>query len=160
MTDPENGRVALVVRSVERLLRDRPESGALDPDTVFALDIVTHALEFTRTTDGLPLWREALWGRRLPEQARVAVIRMLDYVMSAAARGETGAIRDICDCLNRVVGSDVFGGSVPHIGGIRRSSLNAGRPAGNAAAYSSQVSRDVNVAGGNQRNKRRNYASS
>jgi hypothetical protein len=130
VTHPENDHIGHVMRSLEQLLRARPVRGELDRDTVFALDVVTHALEFTHAEDGLSLWREVLWGRRLPEPVRVAIVEMLEYVMSAAARGETSAIRDICDCLHRVVGQDVFGGSVPRIGGIRKISQNAGRPNG------------------------------
>jgi hypothetical protein len=124
VTEPENDHIGHVVQSLEQLLRARPEHRELDPDTVHALDIVTHALEFTGAEDGLSLWREALWGRKLPEQGRAAVVRMLEYVMSAAARGEMSAIRDICGCLQRVVGQDVFRGPVPGIGGIRTVSQN------------------------------------
>jgi hypothetical protein len=127
VTEPENDHIGNVVQSLEQLLRARPERRGLDSDTVLALDIVTHALVFTGVEDGLSLWREALWGRKLPEQARAAVVRMLEYVMNAAARGEMSAIRDICDCLQRVVGQDVFRGSVPRIGGIRMVSQNPNR---------------------------------
>lgn len=108
-----------VVRSVKEQLRDRPDHGVLNSDTVLALDIVTHALEFTTAHDGFFLWREALWGRTLHEEAQVSLVRMLEHVLSAAERGEMSAITDICDCLQPVISPDVFRGSNAHIGGRR-----------------------------------------
>jgi len=120
VTYAQTSHIEHVVHSVEQRLRDRPEQGSLDADTVLALDIVTHAIEFTGVAGGLGLWREALWGRTLQEDARVAVVRMLEHVLRAAERGETNSITNICDCLQQVVRHDVFGANA-HIGGFRHS---------------------------------------
>jgi hypothetical protein len=97
-----------VLRSVEQLLALRPERGELDRETILALDIVTHALEFTRVEGALSLWREALWGRRLPAQVRIAIIQLLHYLMSAAVSGDMGSITEVCGCLHKVIEPDVF----------------------------------------------------
>jgi hypothetical protein len=116
----EKHGISDVMRWLERLVRDRPESGKLDPDTALAFDIVTHALEFTGIEDGLSLWREMLWRRTLPEQARVAVVRLLEYVISAAARGEMDVIDEICGCLRGIVDGSGFAAPARHMGGNLR----------------------------------------
>ncbi len=121
MTYTRADHIKHIVNSLETRLREAPASGRLDAETVLALDIVTHALEFTHSRDGLFLWREALWGHTLREDARLAVVKMLQHVLEAAERGDADAITDICDCLQQVVGHEVFGRSSNHIGGIRHS---------------------------------------
>lgn len=113
----EKHRITDVIRWLERLVQVRPRTGKLDSDTALAFDIVTHALEFTGTENGLFLWREVLWRRTLPEQARLAVVQLLEYVISAAARGEMDVVDEICGCLRSVVDGSRFAAADRHIGG-------------------------------------------
>jgi len=122
VTDLESDRIRHIVLRLDRLIHVRPECGRLDSETAQALDIVTHALELTGVEQGLSLWREALWGRKLSEKARIAVVRLLEHVMNAAAEGDTAAIDDICGCLRRVVDRDAFVGSLQRIGGVGKHS--------------------------------------
>jgi hypothetical protein len=96
-------RLQHLLAAIEQRLRERPEGGVLDPETVLALDIVHHALLFNDTADGLALWREALWGRRLAAAARDAVQHMLESMFAARDRGETDAAARICNCLQVVM---------------------------------------------------------
>lgn len=116
-----------VTRSVEQRIQERPDRGVLDAETVLALDIVMHALVFTEAEGGHSLWREALWQRALSERARAAVVLMLEHLMSAAARGEMGAVTEICNCLRAVVEPDVFRADQTRTGVV-----STGTPGGSA----------------------------
>jgi len=102
-----------VVSSIESLVRNRREGAALDHDTVLAFDVLTHALTFVGAERALETWREAMWRRRVTDEARAAMIALLEYIMAAVARGEIEAVVKICDCLRDVVSPDVFGGRIP-----------------------------------------------
>jgi hypothetical protein len=71
----------------------------LPKPTLEALDIVTHAVEFSQTPNGFEVWRTALWQRHLTEEGRSAVTTMLEYVNSAVLSGQQHLIWAICDCL-------------------------------------------------------------
>jgi len=88
-----------IVDQIERQISERPEEGTLPRAQVEALDVVYHALVFNHHPRGLALWREALWQRRLPEEARQAVVEMLKHVSGAVAHGEAQAASRICNCL-------------------------------------------------------------
>ena len=88
---------------IERRICERPTEGTLDHETVEALDVVHHALNFTNQADGLQIWREALWERKCSNNARSAVIEMLTYLTDALERGETESVSRICNCLNVVL---------------------------------------------------------
>jgi hypothetical protein len=103
VTHPVDREISDVVQEVESHIRRPAAAGALDRETVEALDVVTHALVFVRHPFGLELWREALWGRQLPDEARDAVVRMLEYLNDAVAQGRTQEVSRICDCLHLVV---------------------------------------------------------
>jgi hypothetical protein len=119
-SDNETHSISELMRWLEHLVRVRPETGKLDADTALAFDIVTHALEFTGTEDGLSLWREVLWRRTIPEPARVAVVRLLEHVISAAARGEMDVIDEICRCLRGIADGTGFAAAIRHmVGGLR-----------------------------------------
>ena len=92
-----------VAQVIERRIRDRPTVGTLDRETVEAIDVVHHALNFTKQPRGLQVWREALWERKVSDTARSAVIEMLKYLTDAMERGETEAVSRICDCLNVIL---------------------------------------------------------
>jgi hypothetical protein len=102
-----------VVNSVEHLVRNRPEGGALDHNTVLAFDVLTHALTFVGANHALETWREAMWQRRVTDGAHAAMVALLEYIMAAVARGEIEVVVKICDCLRDVVSPDVFGGRTP-----------------------------------------------
>jgi hypothetical protein len=108
-----------VVKSVEHLVRNRPEGVALDHDTVLAFDVLTHALTFVGANQALETWRQAMWQRSVTDSAHAAIVAMLEYIMAAAARGEIEVVTKICDCLRDVVSPDVFGArtEVPTAGG-------------------------------------------
>jgi hypothetical protein len=103
MTPPGNRAIADLVQALERRLQRPATAGVLDRETVEALDVVNHALDFVRHPRGLDLWREALWERRLPEEARQAVVRMLEYLADALAQGKREEVSRICDCLHVIV---------------------------------------------------------
>ncbi len=109
MISSQYEHIEYVVRSIERRIRERPDFGVLDSQTVLALDVVMHALQYTHAKDGLLLWREALWRRTLSPQARSAIVEMMEYLMTAAANGEISAVTGICNCLQAVVDPHVFG---------------------------------------------------
>lgn len=99
MTVPQSRYIARIVDLIESRIRERPTAGLLDSETVDALDVVNHALSFTRHPRALELWREALWQRKLSDGTRQAVVEMFEYLHAAVARGETSAVAQICDCL-------------------------------------------------------------
>jgi hypothetical protein len=99
-------RIESVAQTIERRVCERPIQGALDPDTVAALDIVTHALTFTKTRNALLLWRAAVWERRFPSETRVAVHNMLEYLIAEYDQGDPSAAAQICNCLHAVLGVD------------------------------------------------------
>jgi hypothetical protein len=88
-----------IVSTLEQRIREGSTEGILDPEAVEALDAVTHALCFVEEPEGLSLWREALWNRRLVGPAKQALASMLEYLNKAVARGENDAVSQICDCL-------------------------------------------------------------
>jgi hypothetical protein len=92
--------VPAVVTGLERQIAQRPDTGVLGRETVHALDVVYHALVFTKHPAGLRLWREALWNRRIDAEARGAVERMLGHLDAEVAAGNAGAVGAICDCLH------------------------------------------------------------
>ena len=77
---------AYVVDMVNFLIQTRPEQGALNGDCVLAMDILMHALKFCNLPDGLTIWREALWQRRLPSPGRQAIVEMIDDIVAANDR--------------------------------------------------------------------------
>lgn len=93
-------QITQIVDVIERRLQEQPTEGVLSQELVEALDVVNHALCFTKHPHGLELWREALWQHRLADDARQAMIQMFEHLTAAIARGETHAVADICDCLD------------------------------------------------------------
>jgi len=91
--------IPAVVATLERNIACPHDTPVLARDTVQALDVVYHALVFTRHPAGLRLWREALWNQRLDLEARRAVERMLGHLDAEVATGNAGAIGAICNCL-------------------------------------------------------------
>lgn len=110
MNDAQQAQLRHVLLSVELRIRNRPNRGVLDPDTVLALDIVQHALSFTSHPEALELFREALWQRRLTDDVRTAMRQMMEHIIEATNRGEEDAASKICDCLEALADPEVFRG--------------------------------------------------
>lgn len=95
------------VNNVIAGLRSRieaPRTGEkLDKDSVEAVDIVHHALVFTRHERGMELWRAALWEQRFDAEAEQAARAMLDYLLAAVTRGDLDEVSRICDCLHEIM---------------------------------------------------------
>ena len=108
MTAAQVEHVRAVASSLEQRIKGRSEQGLIDKEAVLALDVVAHALTFAKSPDGVTLWREALWQRRLSEPSRAALNELLSYIVDATARGELGAASSICNCLEAVVGREPF----------------------------------------------------
>ena len=102
MQEPRERSVAEVVHALDSRLRRDRVTGVLDRETVEALDVVGHALTFTRHPRALELWRDALWNRRLAAETRDAIREMLEYMQDAASSGRREEISAICDCLHAV----------------------------------------------------------
>jgi hypothetical protein len=113
MNDVQQVQLQHVLSSVEARIRDRPDRGTLDPETVLALDIVQHALNFTHQPDALQLFREALWERTVADRTKAAVTRMMEHIVEATDRGEVDAASKICNCLETVTDPDIFRGGLP-----------------------------------------------
>jgi hypothetical protein len=92
--------IPAVVAGLERQIACPRNAPVLARETVEALDVVYHALVFTRHRGGLRLWREALWNGRMDPEARQAVERMLCHLDVEVAAGNAGAIGAICNCLH------------------------------------------------------------
>ena len=103
MTQSTGRSVEQVVQELESRIRRNSVAGVLGRHTVEALDVVGHALTFTRHPQALELWREALWNRQLVPEAREAVRGMLEYMKEAVRAGRNEEISRICDCLQVVV---------------------------------------------------------
>ena len=83
---------------------EAPRSGEkLDKDSVEAVDIVHHALVFTRHPRGMELWRSALWDQKFDAEAELATRSMMDYLLAAVARGDIEEVSRICDCLHEIM---------------------------------------------------------
>ncbi|HWU89463.1 MAG TPA: hypothetical protein VN253_19515 [Kofleriaceae bacterium] len=113
MNDAQQAQLQHVLSSVEQRIRNRPEQGVLDPETVLALDIVQHALSFTNHAEALSLFREALWRRQVTDGTRAAVRQMMKHIIEAMNRGEGDAASRICNCLHAVTDPDIFRGGLP-----------------------------------------------
>lgn len=74
-------------------------------DRVEALDVLTHALEFTGAEDALTIWREALHRRQVSERTTAALDELVDYLLNETAKGNHDAASQICDCLG-FIGAD------------------------------------------------------
>ena len=92
-----------VVQSIQWRVEAVRTGAKIDKPIVEAIDIVHHALAFTRHTRALELWRAALWERRFDPQAEVALRAMLVYLLAAVDRGEIEAVSQICDCLHEIL---------------------------------------------------------
>lgn len=103
MAQPPDHPVTQIVRELESRLRREPVRGVLDRETVEALDVVGHALTFSRHPRALELWRDALWNRRLAAETSAAISEMLQYMVEAANNGRREEVSAICDCLHGVI---------------------------------------------------------
>ncbi|TMQ14057.1 MAG: hypothetical protein E6J90_03105 [Deltaproteobacteria bacterium] len=112
MTDAQQAQLEHILSSVEHRIRHRPDRGVLDPETVLALDIVQHALSFTKHAEALALFREVLWQRRVADSTRVAVRQMMEHIMESMNRGALDAASKICNCLHAVTDPDIFRGGL------------------------------------------------
>lgn len=92
-----------VVKSIRERVETKRSGAKIDPPIVEAIDIVHHALAFTRHTQALEVWRAALWERRFVPQAEIALRMMLVYLLAAVDRGEIEAVSKICDCLHEIL---------------------------------------------------------
>lgn len=107
-SDRPTTHIGEVIARLELALCSPVHDGLLPQDRVDAIDIITHALEFTRHPDGLRLWREALWGHRLHPDAKGAIEAMGEYVTAAAQRGEWESLTAICDCVEVLLEEDML----------------------------------------------------
>jgi hypothetical protein len=83
---------------------EAPRSGEkLEKDSVEAVDIVHHALVFTRHQRGMELWRSALWDQQFDSEAEQATRSMMEYLLAAVARGDLEEVSRICDCLHEIM---------------------------------------------------------
>src|SRR5512140_3180597 len=103
MTQDSRRSVAQVVEQFELHIRRAPAEGVLDRHAVEALDVVGHALAFTRHPRALELWRDALWNRKLVPESREAVAAMVDFMMKAVREGRDDEISRVCDCLHVLI---------------------------------------------------------
>jgi hypothetical protein len=100
MTQSQATHIENVVALIESRMAAPRVHDVLEPETVEAIDVVNHALNFVHHPRALELWREALWGGALAPDAKAAVVAMMGHLLEAIARGEFEAISRICDCLN------------------------------------------------------------
>jgi hypothetical protein len=91
-----------LVRTIEYYIRQPPKYGVVSHETVEALNILSHALEFTHHPQSLQIWRAAFWRHQLCEEAKQALIQMFEYLDGAIVKGENEAASKICDCLQVV----------------------------------------------------------
>jgi hypothetical protein len=95
------------INNVVSSLRERIEAPRtkekLDKDAVEAIDIVHHALVFTRHARGMELWRRALWEQQFDFEAEQSTRAMLDYLLAAVGRGDLEEVSRICDCLHEIM---------------------------------------------------------
>ncbi len=92
-----------VVHSIQQRVEASRSGPKIDKPIVEAIDIVHHALAFTRHTAALEIWRTALWERRFDPQAEIALRSMLVYLLAKVDRGEIEAVSEICDCLHEIL---------------------------------------------------------
>lgn len=92
-----------VVKSIQERVEAKRTGAKIDPLIVEAIDIVHHALVFTRHTQALEIWRAVLWERRFDPQAEIALRMMLVYLLAAVDRGEIERVSKICDCLHEIL---------------------------------------------------------
>lgn len=123
-SEPPATRIEEVLARIEVALLSPVRDGFLPVERVDALDIIMHGLDFSSHSDGLELWREALWRQRLDGEARKAIMLMADYVTAAAQRGEWAAISAICDCLDDLLEPDLLASR--HIGGTMNHNAKPG----------------------------------
>jgi uncharacterized protein with PIN domain len=71
-------------------------------ERVDALDILTHALEFTKPPDALDIWRLALHQRQVSVQATAALEALVQFLIEQYAKGNHAAAAEICDCLSYI----------------------------------------------------------
>ncbi|MBW4028414.1 hypothetical protein [Acidipila rosea] len=92
-----------VVQSIRQRVEASRSGPKIDKPIVEAIDVVHHALAFTRHARALEIWRAALWEKRFDPQAEIALRVMLVYLLAAVDRGEIEAVSEICDCLHEIL---------------------------------------------------------
>jgi hypothetical protein len=103
MSDP---RIDDAIVDVAARIGQRTAERQLTPAAVEALDVVYHAVVFTRRGDALELWRSALWSGVLEPAAEEAMGEMLAHLFAAVDRGRPEEVSRVCDCLVELVGAD------------------------------------------------------
>jgi hypothetical protein len=99
------GRADPVITRIARELRVRLGDGALSPQAVEALDVVTHALVFAHHPRALDLWRKAVRSGVITAETREAMHHMLLYAREAVMNGQPERVAAICDCIHTVLDS-------------------------------------------------------
>jgi hypothetical protein len=102
--------LGVVVEKVRTDVTKRAPDGQLLRPAVEALDVVSHALLFTHSPDGLHEFREALWHGRLAPGAEQAVRTMVGHLRAEVAAGNEAAVSEVCDCLHSIVSAASDGG--------------------------------------------------
>jgi hypothetical protein len=82
---------------VVALVRDLAEG--TQGEFVRAMDVLTHALEFSRPSGSLMIWRSALHRGLLLPQGRSALEDLVEFILAREAEGDADAYSEICDCL-------------------------------------------------------------
>jgi hypothetical protein len=94
--------VADIVLGLQRQIEALRFGGQLSRASIEAIDVVYHAVTFTRNPRGLELWRQALWSQKLSAEAQADIVEMLEHLNQEVAAGNAGAA-EICDCLEGLV---------------------------------------------------------
>lgn len=123
--DRMSPHLARIVARIELSIAQFPPDGRTDVECIHALDVLTHALDFVDHPEGLSIWREALWKRRLHPDGYRALTKMLEHLQAEVALGHVAAASEICDCLEDLVDPDVT--PRPRVGGLRRAGVTTNK---------------------------------
>lgn len=92
---------ATVVTALRRDVGRRAQ-GRLAPEAVEAVDVVNHALAYTRHPRGRHVWREVVRSGAISPEAEDAVVSMVHRLNQAVEAGDAGQVLQICDCLGAI----------------------------------------------------------
>ncbi len=100
--ESQNSYISELVSTIEYYIRQPPKYGIISHQKVEAINILSHALEFTHHPQSLQIWREAFWRHHLSDEGKQSLIQMFEYLNGAIVRGENEVASQICDCLQVV----------------------------------------------------------